>query len=93
MYGVTAEHIYCGGPIDMKCVQMVINNILFKKEIPSSMKLYMLNPIFKNKPNCKESHNYRGITITTVLTKLLETVLKFRIRSVLLKSPNPLQRE
>ena len=83
MYGVTAEHI---------CVQTLINNILFNKEIPSSMKLGILHPIFKNKGNCKESQNYRGITITPVLNRLLEAVLKFRIKSVILEKQNPLQR-
>ena len=64
VYGVTAEHVYYGRPAVTNCVQTLINNILFNKEIPSSMKLGILNPIFKNKGNCKESQNYRGITIT-----------------------------
>ena len=92
VYGVTAEHIYYGGPAVMNCVQTLINNILFNKEIPSSMKLGILHPIFKNKGNCKESQNYRGITITPVLNRLLEAVLKFRIKSVILEKQNPLQR-
>ena len=92
MYGVTAEHIYYDGPAVMNCVQTLINNILFNKEIPSSMKLGILHPIFKNKGNCKESQNYRGITITPVLNRLLEAVLKFRIKSVILEKQNPLQR-
>ena len=92
VYGVTAEHIYYGGPAIMNCVQTLINNILFNKEIPSSMKLGILHPIFKNKGNCKESQNYRGITITPVLNRLLEAVLKSRIKSVILEKQNPLQR-
>ena len=63
-FGDTAQHIYCGGPEVMNCVKMLINNILFDKEVPSSMKLGILNPIFKNKANSKESQNCRGITIT-----------------------------
>ena len=59
VYGVTAEYIYYGGPAVMNYIQTLINNILFNKEIPSSMKLVILNPIhvFKNKGNCKEPHN------------------------------------
>ena len=32
VYGVTAEHIYYGGPAVMNCVQTLINNILFNKD-------------------------------------------------------------
>ena len=34
VYGVTAEHIYYGEPAVMNCVQTLINNNLFNKEIP-----------------------------------------------------------
>ena len=54
-YGVTAEHIYYGGQKVMNCVKMLINNILFNKEVPSSLELGILNPIFKNKGTSKES--------------------------------------
>ena len=43
VYGVSAEHIYYGGPAGMNCVQTLINNIPFNTEIPSSMKLGILN--------------------------------------------------
>ena len=52
----------------------------------------MLNPIFKNKGSSKVSQNYRGITITPVLTKILETILKARIQPILMERQNPLQR-
>ena len=91
-YSVTAEHIYYGGPEVMNCVKMLISIILFNKEVPSSMKLDILNPIFKNKGSSKESQNYRGITITLILNRLLEAILKFRIKSVLSDCQNPLQR-
>ncbi|MCG8048991.1 MAG: reverse transcriptase domain-containing protein [Candidatus Thiodiazotropha endolucinida] len=56
------------------------------------MKLGILNPIFKNKGSNNNSTNYRGITITPVLTRLLETILKSRIESTLAEHQNPLQR-
>lgn len=91
-YGVTAEHIYYGGREVKNCVKTLINTILFNKQVPSAMKLGILNPIFKNKGNSNKSQNYRGITITPVLTRLLETILKFRIKSTLADHQNPLQR-
>ena len=52
----------------------------------------MLIPIFKNKGSSKDSQNYRGITITPVLTKILETILKAIIQPILIERQNPLQR-
>lgn len=52
----------------------------------------ILIPIFKNKCSNRDSQNYRGITITPVLTRLIETVLKNRIKDTLLSQQNPFQR-
>ena len=91
-FGVTAEHIYYGGRDVINSVKFLINSVLFNKEVPSDMKLGVLNPIFKNKGSSKDSQNYRGITITPVLTKILETILKARIQPILMERQNPLQR-
>lgn len=91
-YGVTAEHVYHGGQDLPNAVKSLINNILLIKDIPSSLKLGILNPIFKNKGSQKESQNYRGITITPVLTRLIESVLKSLIEFKLLHQQNLLQR-
>ena len=92
VYGVTAEHIYYGGQELLSVVKTLINNILLAKDVPPAMKLGILNPIYKNKGNAKESQNYRGITITPVLTRLLEAVLKSRIKSTLQEKQNWYQR-
>ena len=60
VYGVTAEHVYYGGHAVTNCVQTLINNILFNKEIPSSMKLGILNPIFKYSKSEQSSHTPGG---------------------------------
>ena len=55
VYGVTAEHIYYGGQELLTVVKTIINNFLLAKDDPPAMKLGILNPIFKNKANTKES--------------------------------------
>ena len=92
VYGVTAEHIYHGGQELLTAVQTLFNNILYDKDVPPAMKIGILNPIYKNKGSAKESQNYRGITITPALTRLLEAVIKARIKPTLLKSQNWYQR-
>lgn len=91
-YGVSAEHIIHGEQDVLDIIKLLLNQILLVKDVPASMKLGILNPIFKNKGSRKDSKNYRGITITPVLTRLLEAVLKNRIKSTLMCQQNPLQR-
>ena len=45
-------------------------------EIPESLKIGLLTPMFKNKGLSKDSKNYRGIMITPVLSTVIEQVLK-----------------
>ena len=83
VYGVSAEHICYGGQQILDIIKTLIHDILFCKEVPVNMKLGVLNPIFKNKGNCKESQNYKGITITPVLARILEATLRARIKLTL----------
>lgn len=92
IYGVSAEHVYYGGQQVLSTIHTLINDILLNHEVPVNLKLGILNPIFKNKGNCRESQNYRGITITPVLTRILEATLKARINPILHRQQHPLQR-
>lgn len=92
IYGIAAEHVYYGGQQILNSIKTLINDILLSHEVPINMKLGILNPIFKNKGSCRESQNYRGITITPVLTRILEATLKARINPILLSQQHPLQR-
>ena len=76
----------------MDFVKQLLIHVLINKQVSDSMKLWIFNPIFKNKDSCKDSHNYRGVTITPVLVRLLEAALKGIIKSTLLSQQNPLQR-
>ena len=86
------RRLVIGGQDLLNVVKSLINNILLAKDVPSSLKLGILNPIFKNKGSQKDSQNYRGIAITPVLTRLIESVLKSRIELTLLQQQNLLQR-
>ena len=80
-FEITAEHISGGRDvINTSSVKFLIKSVLFNKEVLSDM-----IPIFKNKGSSKDSQNYRGITITPVLTKILETILKARIQPILME--------
>ena len=59
--------------------------------LPDLLKIGTLTPI-KNKGVIIDAKNYRGITITPTLSKIVETIIKFRINPTILSVQNPLQR-
>jgi hypothetical protein len=42
--------------------------------IPDILKIGILFPVFKNKGDCKKAKNYRGITVTPTLSKIIEKI-------------------
>jgi hypothetical protein len=56
-------------------------NLTFEHySVPDLLKVGTLTPIYKNKGLMTESKNSREITITPPLSKIIETILKFRIK-------------
>lgn len=92
IYGLTAEHFQHGGEKLTEHVVNIIHCVVNEGEIPDSLKLGLLTPIFKKKGSNKDSKNYRGITITPVLSKIIELVLRAKIRPVINEVQSPLQR-
>ena len=60
--------------------------------VPHSMKLGVLTPVFNRKGSNLDAKNYCGITITPTIAKILESVLRERIKPIVLESQNCLQR-
>ncbi|MES9972510.1 MAG: hypothetical protein ABW092_20945, partial [Candidatus Thiodiazotropha sp.] len=85
IFGVTAEHfIYASGAL-LTILVKLFNNILSNGNIPDIMKQGVLTPVFKKKGSSTDSKNYRGITVTPTITKLLECIIKQRIQPLLSK--------
>ena len=70
----------------------LFNNMLRLGSVPDNMKLGMLTPVFKRKGSNLGAKNYPGITITPTIAKILESVLRERIKPIVLESQNGLQR-
>ena len=91
-YGVTTEHILYGGNVLLTLLAEIFNAILYMECIPDILKLGTITPVFKKKGNKNDCKNYRGITVLPVIGKLLEIILRTRLRDILDSSQNPLQR-
>jgi hypothetical protein len=71
---------------------LLINNIFRTGEIPDSLKIGLLSPIYKNKGSKNDATNYRGITVLPVLSKIIESIIEVRIQPNIQNMQNPSQR-
>ena len=92
VYGVTAEHVSFAGSTFVSTLTVLFNAILASESIPDSLKLGTITPVFKKKGHKRDCKNYRGTTVLPVLGKLLEIILRNRLRNILDDQQNPLQR-
>ena len=77
IYGLQAEHFKLAGEALIPALRGIIQRILDTGSIPLSMKTGFKLPIPKKKKDSTQQGNYRGITITPILCKILEhTILE-----------------
>jgi hypothetical protein len=89
---VTPECIAYEGEKLRNVLLNLINTSFEHCLLPDLLKIRTLTPIFKNKGMIIDAKNYRGITITPTLSKIVETIIKFRINLTIVSVQNPLQR-
>ena len=88
---ITCEHLTFGGTLVILFLTDMINYIFECKQVPSVLKEGLVTPIFK-KGDRSDPANYRGITVTTVLLKVIEHVLNIRHNAILDASQSRLQK-
>ena len=81
---VSPEHLKFSGPIFRNCLCQILNHICKLEQIPDCFKHGIIIPAFKGKgrdPLLRK--RYRGVALTSVLTKVFEVALIQRINPVL----------
>ena len=68
-----------------------LNYIISTKKVSAVLKEGILTPIFK-KGDTSDPGNYRGITVTPVLLKILEHILNARHNEIFISTQSRLQR-
>jgi hypothetical protein len=81
--GLAAEHLTKAGPTIIYPLQCLISTILSSGIVPNILKLGRKIPFPKKDKDALLMGNHRGITITPVLGKLLEHVIKERLNRYL----------
>ncbi|XP_021363828.1 uncharacterized protein LOC110457056 [Mizuhopecten yessoensis] len=92
IFHLTAEHLKFGGVKISDVLTTLFNLFLDHGKVPDCLKLGQLVPIFKKKGEKKDSKNYRGITVLSVILKTLETVIRASVQTVFEDHQSPLQR-
>lgn len=90
--GISAEHIMFASPLIIIHITNIINLIIRQQEIPDILKDGVITPIFKKKKSPLCPDNYRRITVTPIIGKILEKVIVKPTKQILRERLNTLQR-
>ena len=83
MFGITIEHLKHAGPVVAKLIAELIQNIVNDCVLPPCLKTGVITPVFKNKNSPQSPDNYRRITVTSLIGKILEKVLVIPTKKIL----------
>ena len=87
-----AEHLKYGGPILHEWIRPICNSDL--EHVPDSLKMGIVIPVYKGGgKDPLDTNSYRGITLTSVIAKVLESLVLARLRDHLTERgiPHPNQ--
>ena len=90
--GITAEHFLNAMEEVAPYLTMIVNAILQKREIPPSLKTGILTPILKKGKDKTLPTSYCGITVTPLVGKIIEAIIKEYIEPILRPTQHPMQR-
>ncbi|MES9884558.1 MAG: reverse transcriptase family protein [Sedimenticola sp.] len=88
---LTSEHLKLAGSKGTMFLKDLLNHIIKEKHISPILKEGLLTPVFK-KGDPENPSNYRGITVTSVIMKVLEHILNQRHNLILDQTQSKLQK-
>ena len=68
IYGLTTKHLLFASDTLLPVLTSLMNSIFCLSDLPDSLKLGLLTPVFKKKGSSLDAKNYRGITILPMLS-------------------------
>ncbi|CAC5377888.1 unnamed protein product [Mytilus coruscus] len=90
--GISAEHYKNAETELLPLILHIINTVIEQLDIPQMLKGGIMTPVLKKNKDRQNTANYRGITVTKIFTKILQSVLKSRIDIKIHQIQNQLQR-
>ncbi|CAC5359728.1 unnamed protein product [Mytilus coruscus] len=90
--GIVSEHYIHAIDVITDEITDIINQIFEELDVPQSLKNGILIPDLKKGKDKTIPGNYRGIVVTSIFSKIFETIIKDRLEPKLFPSQNTLQR-
>ena len=82
--GLSPEHVMYGGDVLKLWLKKIYNRIIELEDLPSCLKAGLVIPVYKRQgKDPLKVNSYRGITLSPVLSKVLEIVLLQRLSTLL----------
>ena len=72
IHGIASEHVKLASTVIANIIQHLINDALTNGHLPDIYKIGLLNPVPKKAKSRKMKTNYRRITITSIIGKVVE---------------------
>ena len=91
VYGISSEHIKLAAETCISILTYLTNNALTTGKLPDNYKLGSVCPVPKKAKSPKLPTNYRSITITSIVGKVIEIHMVNITRSILNPQQNPCQ--
>ena len=84
---LTAEHLKYGGNSIIVWLTEILNAIVDMEQIPACLKLGITIPIYKGRgKDPLNTNSYRGITINSAISKVLETLILDRLEPLFMEA-------
>ncbi|MEW8547288.1 MAG: reverse transcriptase family protein, partial [Candidatus Thiodiazotropha sp.] len=92
VFGLSAEHLKNAPDILFCILANLMNSILQTGHVPPQLKQGILTPVLKKKKDATLPTNYRGITVLSIIGKVLERVLQNRTKTQIEAEQSKMQR-
>lgn len=92
VFGLSAEHLKYVPDALFRVLATFMNSILCTGHIPPSLNQRILTPVLKKKMDATLPTNYRGITVLSIIGKVLERVLQNRTKQQIEDQQSKMQR-
>ena len=80
--GLTAKHLKYSGETLLPTLVAIFNDIIRTETVPEVFKSGIITPVHKKGKDPGKMDNYRGITVSSILGKLFETVILNRLEEL-----------
>ena len=92
VYGLSAEHLQFAHPSLVDAITLIINEITENSQVPQALKMGLVTPVYKKKKSALDPNNYRRITVTPIVGKILEKIIVKPLKTTIAPQISKLQR-